>query len=227
MVNATISKLTHDDVLCGRGGKSNNHLGNRKFRSLVSENQPEYIKAKRLQKNVIACRIVQIINERGGRFLRRMDNETATGSGRWEEIGEKKAIEKTSQALREKIGSRGVFAEAKSSRSTNEDNLAKRKTAGATEDRIKPLAIEKLQNHSTGKSFDAMESLARCQDDCKAKHDLPILLSDPYTGDEFYFSAFGCESCDTDETDLDIEPPLVDDEFLFDALDLLPIPTGI
>jgi hypothetical protein len=88
--------INTNDVLCGRGGATNNHDGNRRFRSTVTEYQPEYLEARKKDKAVIARRIVRIIRERGGRFLRRDDS-----TGQWIDVGDKKAVEKTSQALRE------------------------------------------------------------------------------------------------------------------------------
>ena len=90
------SEINSNDVLCGRGGATNNHDGNRRFRSTVSDHQTEYLGSRKKDKALIANRIVRIIRERGGRFLRREE-----ASGQWVDVGDKKAAEKTSQALRE------------------------------------------------------------------------------------------------------------------------------
>lgn len=90
------SEINCNDVLCGRGGATNNHDGNRRFRSTVSDHQAEYLGARKKDKALIAHRIVRIIRERGGQFLRRDE-----ASGQWVDVGDKKAAEKTSQALRE------------------------------------------------------------------------------------------------------------------------------
>jgi len=87
---------TAHDVLCGRGGATNNHEGNKRFRSIVTGHQEEYLAAKKKDKALIARRIVSIIQGDGGLFLRK--NPT---TGDWEEVTDKKAAEKTSQALRE------------------------------------------------------------------------------------------------------------------------------
>ena len=39
-------KVSEKDVLFGRGGATNNHIGNRKFRELVCKHQEEYLLAK-------------------------------------------------------------------------------------------------------------------------------------------------------------------------------------
>jgi hypothetical protein len=89
-------KIREDDVLLGRGGATNNHPGNQKFRAIVAEHQIEYLQARKKEKVVIARRIVAIVHKNGGRFLKRSpDAET------WEQVTDKRAQEKTSQALRE------------------------------------------------------------------------------------------------------------------------------
>uniref|UniRef100_A0A7R9WX13 DUF6824 domain-containing protein n=1 Tax=Craspedostauros australis TaxID=1486917 RepID=A0A7R9WX13_9STRA len=85
-----------DDVLLGRGGATNNHIGNKRYRKIVSDFQQEYLTAKKKNKVVISRRIVAVVHSNGGRFLKRNTEIDA-----WEEVPHKKATEKTSQALRE------------------------------------------------------------------------------------------------------------------------------
>ena len=85
-----------DDVLLGRGGATNNHSGNNNFRLLVAANQPEYLKARKHEKVIIARRIVAEVQSRGGRFL-----QNGISKDHWDEVSDKRAQEKTSQALRE------------------------------------------------------------------------------------------------------------------------------
>lgn len=98
----TISDVTDNgdptevDVLCGRGGGTNNHIGNRYFRQLVEDHRDEYFMSKKLGKGQISRKIIAIIQARGGQFLKR-DGST----GKWCDIGNKQATLKTSQALRE------------------------------------------------------------------------------------------------------------------------------
>jgi hypothetical protein len=84
------------DVLCGRGGATNNHEGNRRFRSIVVEHQTEYLTARKMEKAVIARQIVEAVHNNGGRYLKR--SKTADT---WVEVPLKQATAKTSQALRE------------------------------------------------------------------------------------------------------------------------------
>lgn len=86
-----------NDVLCGRGGESNHHSGNQQYRRLVKAFQPLYIASKRRFKPKIAQCIVYTVRSFGGRFLRRTDPR----SSQFEDVGNTKAREKTSQALRE------------------------------------------------------------------------------------------------------------------------------
>lgn len=88
------ANIGENDVLCGRGGLTNSHTGNIRFREIVADNQIDYLKAKKRDKIIIANQIVALIHEKGGRFLRK------TPEG-WVPITDKKAQEKTSQALRE------------------------------------------------------------------------------------------------------------------------------
>ena len=82
------------DYLCGRGNINYNHPGNCHFRKIVSSYKPQYIKSKPHNKRWIAEKIVEIIHESGGRFLQKINDIE------WINIGDKKAIEKTSQVLR-------------------------------------------------------------------------------------------------------------------------------
>ena len=65
-------------VLLGRGGATNNHVGNKRFRTIVASHQEEYLNSKKKDKVVIARRIVGIVQDNGGQFLRK------NGDGDWE-----------------------------------------------------------------------------------------------------------------------------------------------
>lgn len=93
------ANITENDVLFGRGGGTNRHVGNIYFRDLVSEHQPAYVQARKRDKTRIAKSIVAQVRSRNGRFLRKED-------GKWIDVGDKKAAEKTSQALREGLSGR-------------------------------------------------------------------------------------------------------------------------
>ena len=122
-----ITDIQNDDVLSGRGGATNTHKGNRAFRALVKDHQDEYLKAKKRDKPAVASRIVELIRQKGGRFLRRWDTDAA-GNVLWVDIGDERAREKTCQALREGAPElrRRQKEAASSSSSDEEDNDTKR-----------------------------------------------------------------------------------------------------
>jgi hypothetical protein len=80
-------------------GGTNHHPGNKVYRRMVEDKKIEYVNCKRLDKPLVALSIIKIWRGQKppGRFLK-MDDKT----GLWNDVGDKKAREKTSQALREK-----------------------------------------------------------------------------------------------------------------------------
>lgn len=93
-----IMDINNNDVLCGRGGATNSHVGNREFRKLVKKFKDKYLSAKKKDKPAVAAEVVEVIRKLDppGRFLKK-DKD----SGYWIDIGDARAKEKTSQALRE------------------------------------------------------------------------------------------------------------------------------
>lgn len=92
------------DVLCGRGGKSNKWPGNLVYREIVVRNRRQYQSAQEPQhKGFIVVSIIEAIHRQcpPGRFLR-----FHKASNTWQEISRKEAFSKTSQALRELQGPR-------------------------------------------------------------------------------------------------------------------------
>ena len=106
--NATITAPHPHDVLSGRGNFVNYHCGNEYFRKLVRKYKLDYVQSSKQQKGTFSKLIVDTINARRppGRFLKQ-DNETKL----WYDIGEKKALDKTRQALRE--GAPEIIKESK------------------------------------------------------------------------------------------------------------------
>ena len=66
--------------------------GNKRFRDIVALHRPDYVRAQKVQKPSVARVIVRAIRngDPPGRFLRK-DEKT----GKWIDIGDKKAAEKT------------------------------------------------------------------------------------------------------------------------------------
>lgn len=97
-VNGDDSTKPRDvDVLCGRGGLINKHFGNVVYRKVVDFNKPFYQSVHKKHRILVSQSIVQSILNFGGRFL----ILGAKGKS-WIEIGYKRAVQKTSQALRER-----------------------------------------------------------------------------------------------------------------------------
>lgn len=90
-------KHSHD-VLLGRGGSTNNHIGNRNWRALVASLKHFHITLPKRQKAILSKSIVRAVRSQNppGRFLEK-DVETNL----WYDVGDSRAIQKTAQALRE------------------------------------------------------------------------------------------------------------------------------
>mmetsp|Transcript_20207 Transcript_20207/g.40255 ORF Transcript_20207/g.40255 Transcript_20207/m.40255 type:complete len:537 (+) Transcript_20207:157-1767(+) len=86
------------DVLCGRGGGSQNHRGNDRYRRLVNKNKYRYLSSNKRGKRKIALELVSMIYalDPPGRFLEKHDWKPT-----YDDIGEERAVVKVSQALRE------------------------------------------------------------------------------------------------------------------------------
>jgi hypothetical protein len=86
---------TDNDVLQGRGGRSNHHPGNNRYRDEVERRQDWYKKTEdKDEKTSISEALVLYVQSYGGNFLEKDDNG-------WYVIDDVVARRKTSQALRE------------------------------------------------------------------------------------------------------------------------------
>jgi len=95
------------DVLCGRGALTNEHPGNEWFRRLVRSNRQLYRSCPKHTKLLVAKAIVQAVQRTQrnppGRFLEKTKTADGSVSNTWTPITYKSAVEKASQALREKV----------------------------------------------------------------------------------------------------------------------------
>jgi hypothetical protein len=108
-------------VLCGRGGGINKHYGNIMYRRVVEYNKKVYKQVPKRHRMLVSRSIVQAILNAGGRFLQehsQSSNTTAVAASigtandstnhdsattsEWTEIQFRRAVQKTSQALRER-----------------------------------------------------------------------------------------------------------------------------
>mmetsp|Transcript_20010 Transcript_20010/g.36740 ORF Transcript_20010/g.36740 Transcript_20010/m.36740 type:complete len:832 (+) Transcript_20010:304-2799(+) len=111
--STNITSPGSNDILCGRGGGTNAHPGNIKFRKLVAAHKLRYLAASKSDKPGVARDVVREWRamDPPGRFLAKMDKKSGGGSGGgeddaviWHDVGDKKAREKASQCLRERNG---------------------------------------------------------------------------------------------------------------------------
>ena len=95
-----LSFFVLQDVLCGRGGRTNSHPGNEWYRRLVKSNRPLYRSCPKHTKLLVSKAVVQAVHEQDppGRFLESSGRETGT----WKVVSYKRSVDKASQALREK-----------------------------------------------------------------------------------------------------------------------------
>jgi len=97
---ATPITPTDNDILMGRGGKNNAHIGNEKLRQLARQRASSYLSANKQEKAMIVSNLVQEIHSMpsAGRFLRRHPV-----SMEWQFVGEQDAREKCFQCLRDAV----------------------------------------------------------------------------------------------------------------------------
>ena len=89
--------VTCKDVVMGRGSGTQNHCGNVAYRKLVYLNKELYATSSKFEKQKIAKAIVAAVRYFGGGFLQADEQR----GGLFFDIGDKRAWDKTSQALRE------------------------------------------------------------------------------------------------------------------------------
>jgi len=115
------------DVLCGRGGGTNSHIGNSHWRMLVAANKQLYITLPKRQKMLLSRSIVNAVRSQNppGRFLQK-DGKTKL----WFDVGDQRAQEKTSQALRE--GAPDIRKKVMASKGDSTGNTTTSATASTT-----------------------------------------------------------------------------------------------
>jgi hypothetical protein len=92
-----VDEATDFDVLCGRGGRTNHHPGNKRYRQVVSDMKAGYKTiGSKAEKTGLSRAIVDHVYNYGGRFLK-LDRKT----GKYQVLSVIEGRKKTSQALRE------------------------------------------------------------------------------------------------------------------------------
>ena len=91
---APVKTFSDHDVLFGRGGLTNMHPGNRRFREIILLYRPDYVRAIKIEKPNVARKIVRAIRHGTpkGRFLKKDPK-----NGMWYECSDRQASEKTSR----------------------------------------------------------------------------------------------------------------------------------
>ena len=127
---------TDDDVLFGRGGYTNSHPGNIKYRAKALELRPWYEASSKEEKYNISELLIESVKAEGGRFLEKGKD------GLWHEVLYNGARKKASQQLRERLkGTRrnthggstsGIHSSITSTGSNNRESL-RNSTATVTE----------------------------------------------------------------------------------------------
>ena len=97
-----VAELGPNDVLLVRGGASNHNPGNKRFREMVNDSRSVYESAKKQEKTIIVKEVVKKWRslDPPGKFVKQ-DEFTKL----WVDVGDEKAITRTSQLFREKKGS--------------------------------------------------------------------------------------------------------------------------
>ena len=86
------------DVLLGRGKLVHNHPGNTAYRMDVKCQSTQYESLDCMGRDAVARHVLELVHQRGGRFLRRTINEIL-----WETCPDRIALTKVKQALRDSI----------------------------------------------------------------------------------------------------------------------------
>lgn len=156
--------LTENDVLCGRGGITNSHPGNLRFRALVRQRKMAYINAvKRCDKPRIARQIVFKIRQMGGRFLER------SRSGTWQIVDDARAAKKVSQALREGAPEMRKKAEKGDDASDSESDGRKSADSSASKASLMPIDGAQAASPSLDADQDASQGLDLLQEAAQLK----------------------------------------------------------
>jgi len=91
-----IREPTDIDCVLGRGGKSNHHPGNKRYRAEVQNLQQWYKASNKSEKTDLSQHLVNFVHSYGGRFVKQ-----EKGTDRWYVVSNLVARRKASQALRE------------------------------------------------------------------------------------------------------------------------------
>lgn len=160
------------DVLLGRGGMTNHHIGNIHFRNLVSYYRRSYCTAPKGMKGQLAKNLCKYVRLCKGRFLQKLDNDKSNFSQNncsnlnnsvWYECGDTRAHAKCGQALREGTAAliRQVMSQENEKFTTNIED-----TSAAAESSSASVRIHIPQSIVPSSSYDATTNNSNTPSPC-------------------------------------------------------------
>ena len=160
-----IEEPGNNDCLVGRGGGTNHHPGNKRYRQIIADNRATYKGLpRRSDKANLAMKIVQDwrAQDPPGRFLK-INEETRL----WDDVGDELARVKVSQSLREKSTEKKgnkkreeVVSISTVSRSRSDSTSAR----GTTQ-------IEQQQQQPTASDHEVHDAYSNCESDDDDLHE--------------------------------------------------------
>lgn len=137
------------DILCGRGRGVWEHEGNRRFKALIECHAEKYAAARtKMDKGVVIASMVDSIREEGILFVKK-DGKTQ----RWLDIGEYKAREKTSHAMRDHIAKSSGTSRKNNTQQSNglaRDAVQKQRETKTTQQPTRVSSYNKLCTPDSG-----------------------------------------------------------------------------
>jgi hypothetical protein len=139
---------TSNDVLCGKDRATFSHLGNRRFRYIISMNAASYVETKtKRERSFMVGAIVSMIQEKGARFVKKDPK-----ANMYYEICTEHARDKVAHALRDTCARVSKFKEASPvpppSKEGSKSRSRSSKGAKSSEDILKESMDQRLQQVS-------------------------------------------------------------------------------
>lgn len=148
--------------MLGRGGETNNHVGNVKFRQMVLRHKDIYLKASRQDKSNIAWEIVMEWRHLSppGRFLTRTNPLEAASV--WHDVGDEQAKRRTSKTLGEKTSKKRKVVPSQVVPSSSVSSAASSTSEDDDQSLPLPPLKKKARIVSVGSTSTAKTSLRSC-----------------------------------------------------------------
>ncbi|KAK1740188.1 hypothetical protein QTG54_009138 [Skeletonema marinoi] len=169
-----IIKLTHTDVLLGRGVGTNRRAGNTYFREVVNQHVEEYLASTKTHKMEITRSVIDRIHALNppGRFL-----EKDEVWGGWRECEMKRAHEKTAQALRD--GAARLRTSSK--RSISSDAMITAQLSRPAKKQRKDVEVNNLDDVSVGSAEPVIKVNLPMKEEEEEEEDIEALITGLYS----------------------------------------------